>query len=299
MKYYFPIIILLLVASVTDIASQELNAKLTINAQKLGSVNRDKFNALQATLTQLLNDQKWTDATFAVTERIDCSITITLNEALNETSFKGEIQLTSRRPVYNSSYITTVFNYRDTQFSFDYQQGQSYNFNSISITDNLVATLAYYAYVIIGLDFDTFSLNGGRSYFTKAMNIANSAQSLNSPGWEPFSNNKNRYDLALALTDESTKDFHTLYYNYHRLGLDEMALNASRGRIRIIEAVNTDLQKIYETRPSTPLLTVFAETKLDELMKIASEATKDEKNELKKKLTQWFPAKSNIINTLK
>lgn len=279
--------------------AQELNAKLTINTQNIPSVSRDRFVDLQSTLTQLINEQQWTDATFTMRERIDCSIIITINEMDSETSFKAEIQVTSRRPVYNSTYITQVFNYRDTQFNFDYVQGQSYNFNSMNITDNLVATLAYYAYVVIGLDFDTFSSNGGRTYFAKALNIANSAQSLNTKGWEPFSNNKNRYDLALALTDEASKDFHSLYYNYHRLGLDEMAANPSRGRMRILESVNTDLQKLYETRPSSPLLTVFAESKLEELMKVCSEATSEEKQLMKKKLIQWFPTKNNIISTLK
>ena len=292
-------IILLLFLSISFAHAQELNAKITINSQAVPSVSRQRFVDLQSTLNQLINEQHWTDATFNNRERIDCSIIITISEMVSEIAFKADIQLTSRRPVYNSSYITQVFNYRDTQFNFDYLQGQSYNFNSMNITDNLVASLAYYAYILIGMDFDTFSLNGGRTYFNKALNIANSAQSLNTIGWEPFSNKINRYDLALALTDETSKYFHSLYYTYHRLGLDEMAGNPTRGRISILESVNTNLQGLYQARPSSPLFTVFADAKLEELVKIASEATKEEKAELKKNLLKWFPTKNSIINTLK
>lgn len=297
MKYYTIILSLIFFCN-THSYSQELNAKVSINAQKIQSTSREVFTTLQSSLNQLMNEQKWTDASFSRNERIDCSITITVTEIVSENSFRGEIQVLARRPVYNSSYLTQTINYRDTQFEFNYQQGQSIDFNSLTISDNLVATLTYYAYIIIGLDFDSFSLNGGRQYFTKALNIANSAQTLNTKGWEPFANNGNRYDLALALTDDSSKDFHTAYYKYHRLGLDEMAANPSRGRIRIIETI-ADLQKLYEARPSSPLFTLFAEAKIDELVKICSEASAEEKSDLKKKLIQLFPTKSNVINNLK
>ena len=291
------LIIILLSTSLLPAVSQELNARLTINAQKVQSTNRDVFVSLQASLNKLLNDQRWTDATFTRSERIDCSFAIIINEVVSETSFKAEIQVVSRRPVYNSSYITQTFNYRDTKFQFDYQRGQVVDFNTMNITDNLTATLAFYAYLIIGIDFDTFSPNGGRSYFTKALNIANAAQSFNTGGWEPFSNSGNRYDLAIALTEDSSKDFHTLYYTYHRLGLDEMAANVSRGRIRVVESI-ADLQKLYDSRPSSPLLTVFAEAKLDEFVKIASAASAEEKSELKKQLIKIFPTKNSVISGL-
>ena len=297
MKQLIAAIIIILVSG-TFAHAQELNAKLTINSQKVQTTNREKFATLENTIKTLLNEQRWTDATFTRNERIDCSITITINETIGDDSFKGEIQIVSRRPVYNSSYITTLMNYRDTQLEFDYISGQSIDFNAMNITDNLTATLAFYAYIIIGLDFDSFSLNGGRPYFEKAMSIANSAQSLNTKGWEPFSGKGNRYDLAVALTDESSKAFHPMWYNYHRMGLDEMAADPARGRIRIIETIK-DLMNLYNARPSSVLLTLYSESKINELVRACSEAKTDEKQEIKKNLLQVFPTKTTEVNLLK
>jgi len=279
--------------------AQELNAKLLINTRQLPSANNELFSSLESNLNQLLNDQKWTDATFSKNERIDCNITITLTEFVGET-FNGNIQLTSRRPVYNSSYTTALLNFRDAEFSFKYQQGQTLDFNSLQMNDNLVAVISFYVYIIIGLDFDSFSSNGGRPYFAKAMDIANMAQALEQKkGWEPFSGkSSNRYDLAMALTEESSGSFHSMWYNYHRMGLDEMAANASRGRIRIIESMN-DIQKLHEARPSSPLITLISETKIDEVVRVCSNATAEEKKDLKALLTKIFPTKSHLLNSLK
>lgn len=278
--------------------AQELNAKLTINTQKVQVMNRDIITSLEDNIKQLLSEQQWTSATFNTDERIDCSVAITINEMPTDNTFSGEIMITSRRPVYNSIYITPLFNYRDTKFNFDFIYGQSLDYNNMVISNNLIAVIAYYAYVIIGLDFDSFSPEGGKQFFAKAMSIANSAQTLNTIGWEPFSGKDSRYDLALALTEESSKIFHTVWYNYHRLGLDEMAANPSRGRIRIMEALN-ELKTLRESRPSSPLLTLFGEAKLDEILKICSEATPEEKSEMKKTLKLLFPAKGGTINNLK
>ena len=291
-------ILFILLLSIS-IQSQELNAKLTINAQKIPSQNQELFSNLETSLNQLLNDQKWTNVAFAKKERIDCNIMIYINENPEQNTYIAEMQITARRPVYNSTYVTSTFNYRDTQFDFDYMHGLSLDFNSMSIDNNLVAVISFYAYIILGLDFDSFSPNGGRPYFDKAMEIANMAQGLNTKGWEPFSGkNNNRYDLAIALTEESSASFHTLWYNYHRLGLDDMAANPSRGRIRIIESLD-DIQKLYDARPSSLLLAMLAETKIDEIVRVASEATAEEKQEIKKMLTRIFPTKSSLINSLK
>jgi hypothetical protein len=278
--------------------AQELNAKLTINASKIPAANQSLFSNMENSINQMLNTQ-WTNATFNRNERIECTINILINEMPADNSFTAEAQITSRRPVHNSSYITTLLNFRDTKFEFSYLQGESLDVSSISLNSNLVAVISFYAYIVIGLDFDSFSLNGGAPYFAKAMEIANMAQSLNTKGWEPFSGkNDNRYDLAVALTDESSKSFHSFWYNYHRNGLDEMAANPSRGRIRIIEAM-PDLQKLYDARPSSPLLSIISETKLSEIVNVCSQATAEEKQSLKKQLNQIFPTKGHIINNLK
>lgn len=285
-------------SSITGIQAQELNARLTLNTRKIQAANQELFSAMESSINQLLNEQKWTDHTFGRNERIDCTFMITINEMTVDNKFSADIQVTSRRPVYNSSYVTTVFNFRDTQVEFSYTQGQSLDISNTQINDNLVAVLSFYANIILGLDFDSFSINGGSPYFTRAMEIANMAQGMNTKGWEPFSGkNDNRYDLAVALTNESAKTFHNMWYNYHRMGLDEMAANASRGRIRIIQSL-TDLKTLYDARPSSPLLIIFGESKLDEIVRICSKATGEEKQEVKKLLTQIFPTKGSIINGL-
>lgn len=283
---------------VANLGAQELNATVTINTQKVEVSNSEIFKSLENSISELLNGEKWTNATFSKNERINVSFSIAINELQNESIFNTEIVITSRRPVYNSTYQTTLFNFRDTKFNFLFTYGESIRYNSLSISDNLVAVIAYYAYIVIGLDFDSFSKNGGKPYFAKAMEIANSAQSLNTEGWEPFANKNNRFDIAVALTDESMQSFHSIWYNYHRLGLDEMVVNPNRARIRIIETIN-DLKELYLKRPNSPLLTLFGEAKLDELIRICSENSKDEKKEIRKTLKQIFPTKSEIINNLK
>lgn len=296
MKKLIPLLFILLAISAQ---AQELNVKLNVNTQKVQMPNRELVASLENSILQLFNDQKWTESNFSRNERLDCIVSIAINEMQTEGSFVAEIQISSRRPVYNSSYVTPLLNYRDTQFDFNYTLGQSLDYSNNTVRDNLVAVIAFYSYIVIGLDFDSFSINGGQAYFAKAMEIANAAQSLNAKGWEPFSGSKaNRYDLAVALSDNSFKSFHTMWYNYHRLGLDEMAANASRGRIQVMQSID-ELEKLYKLRPSSPLLTLFAEAKLDELLKICSQATADEKKEMRKKLLQFFPAKNNEINELK
>lgn len=295
--------LVLFIISVTFLSiatyAQELNAKLTINTRKLPAANEQLFSSLERSVNQMLNDEKWTDATFNRKERIDCTIAISMNEMTGENSFSAEIQVSSRRPVYNSTYVTTLLNFRDTKLEFSYALGESLDVNNIVLTNNLVAVISFYTYITIGLDFDSFSLNGGAPYFARAMEIANTAQSLNTKGWEPFSGkNDNRYDLAVAFTEESSKSFHSFWYNYHRTGLDEMAANPSRGRIRIIECL-PDLQKLYEARPASPLLSIVGETKIDEIVRICSQATSEEKQSIKRTLNQIFPTKGQLINNLK
>lgn len=290
------IILLALIISVNNIYSQELDAKITINSSKIQSVDQQTISNLEESIKQLVNEQIWSNAKFGINEKIDCTIGITLNNMPSENTYGAEIHITTRRPVYNSAYVSPTINYRDTRFDFTYLLGQNLYYNEINISDNIVATIAFYINIIIGLDFGSFSLNGGQQYFIQAMDIANKAQSLNTKGWEPF-NGKSRYDLALALTEESSKSFHTLWYNYHRLGLDEMSGNATRGRLRIIGTIS-ELETLQSARPNSILLTLFSETKLDEFVKICSESTTEEKKDIKNRLKKIFPAKKSLIDTI-
>lgn len=296
MKLYY-IILFSLCAFTSQLKAQELDAKVAINSAKIQSVDNQAIKELEESIRQILNEQIWSNAKFEKDEKVDCTVGITLNSTPSENSYGAEIHITSRRPVYNAVYVTPLINYRDTRFDFNYVLGQSLYYNELTISDNIIGVLAFYANIIIGLDFDSFSLEGGKQYFAQALEIANKAQSLGTKGWEPFQG-KSRYDLALALTEESSKSFHSLWYNYHRIGLDEMAGNAARGRLRII-ATLTDLEALQSARPSSLLLTLFSETKLEEFVKVCSEATAEEKKDVKTRLKKLFPAKKSLIDTIK
>lgn len=278
--------------------SQELNARITVNSDKIQGTNKSVFTTLQTSLTEFVNNRKWTDATFAVNERIDCSMTIIVNEQ-NDNTFSAEIQVQSRRPVYNSSYTTTLFNFRDTQFDFEYVEFEQLEFTGTSLTSNLTATIVYYIYIILGLDFDSFSPLGGKAYFEQAQQIVNMAQSQGTwNGWKAFDGNQNRHALITALTDNTSENFRNMWYTYHRIGLDEMAANPDRGRTTIIETLPL-LEEVYKTRPTSVILQVYADTKLDELMSIYSKATSQEKQSALKLLSNIFPTQTKRLEALK
>lgn len=296
-KLYFIYILCMFISGSGLIKAQEMNMKVTLNTSQIQGTDKSVFDKIEESLNQLVNDRKWTDATFAVNELIEGSILITINE-VQENSYKGEIQIIVNRPVYNATYNTPLLNYRDTEFEFSYLLGENLEYIENNINSNLVATVAYYVYIVLGLDFDSYALNGGKPYYEKAMQIVNNAQSLNTKGWAPFGGDRNRYAMALALTEESSSVFHSMWYNYHRKGLDEMAANPSRGRAGVIATI-PDLQTIYKARPSSAILSFYGDTKLDELVNIYSEATSEEKNEAYKILQPIFPTKRYIIDKIK
>ena len=277
--------------------AQELNARITVNGDKIANANKSVFTTLQNALTEFINNRKWTDATFAVNERIDCSMTIIVNE-MEESSFKGEIQVQARRPVYNSSYTTTLLNFRDQQFDFEYMEGEPLEYQENMLTGNLTATVVFYIYIILGLDFDSFSPLGGTAYIQQAQQIVSLAQSQSWSGWKAFDSNRNRHAVATALQDNASEAFRNLWYTYHRKGLDEMAANPDRGRTTIIEALPA-LQEVKKTRPTSVLLQMFSDAKLDEIVLIYSKATTQEKQAGLKLLSNIFPTQGNRLEALK
>ena len=259
--------------------AQELNARVTINSDQVQATNKQVFTTLQNALTEFINNKKWTDATFAINERIECSMTILITEIVSDNSFKGEIQVQARRPVYNSSYTTTLLNHRDTEFSFDYTEFEPLEYTENVLNSNLIATVVFYIYTILGLDFDSFSPQGGSAFLQQAQQIVSLAQAQTSwTGWKAFENDRNRHALATALQDNTSEAFREMWYNYHRKGLDEMAANPDRGRTTIIGLLPV-LEQVKSTRPTSPLLQMFADAKLDEVVLIYSKATTQEKQE--------------------
>lgn len=278
--------------------AQEINARVTINGDKIQTTNANLFTTLQNALTEFINNRRWTDATFSMNERIDCTMTIILDE-MNDNSFTGEIQVQARRPVYNSSYTTTLLNFRDRQLNFEYTEYEPLEYSDQTLYNNLTATVMFYIYVILGLDFDSFSLKGGSAYYQQAQQIVNMAQSQGSwSGWRAFDTNTNRHAVITALTDNTSDTFRTMWYTYHRRGLDEMAANPDRGRTTIIEVLPA-LEQVKSTRPSSVVLQMFSDAKLDEIVAIYSRANTQEKQAGYKMLSNLYPAETTRMESMK
>ena len=278
--------------------SNELNAMLTINSDKVQGSNKQVFNTLQSALIEFINNKKWTTATFAQNERIDCSFTIIVNTQ-EDKRFSAEIQVQAQRPVYNSTYTTTIFNFRDTELDFEYTEFEPLEYTENTLQNNLTATIIFYIYMILGFDFESFSPNSGQQFFQQAQQVVNLAQSEPSwNGWTAFSNRRNRHALATALTENQGSGFQTMWYNYHRKGLDEMAANPDRGRTNLIATIPA-LKELKSARPNSILLQLFYDCKLDETVSIYSKATTQEKQEGYKMLSDLFPTASTRLESLK
>ena len=281
-----------------SIRGQEINATLTINSDKVQGSDKQIFNTLQRALLEFINNKKWTTATFALNERIECTFTIMVN-SLEGNLFSAEIQVQALRPVYNSAFQTSIFNFRDTEFDFEYTEFEPLEYTENMLNSNLTATIVYYIYIILGFDFASFAPNGGLPYFQQAQQIVTVAQSQPAwNGWTAFANRRNRHALATALTENQGSAFHTMWYTYHRKGLDEMAANPDRGRTNLIAALPA-LKELKSARPNSILLQFFSDCKLDETVSVYSKATNQEKQEAVKLFSDLFPTASSRLEPLK
>ena len=238
-----------------------------------------------------MNNRRWTAASYGKNERIDCSINIIVNSADGE-NFNTEMIVQSRRPVYNSSYNSTLLNFKDNTFNFTYKEFDPLEFSENDVNSSLTATLAYYAYLIIGYDADSFSRLGGNPYFQRAVNIVNQAQSRDWVGWKAFENNKNRYALINNIMDEAFKKYRNYFYEYHRLGLDIMTENSTNGRAKIAENIQL-LREANRARPSAIVISSFLDAKTDELINIFKQGTTLEKEKVIEILTDVNPASAS------
>jgi hypothetical protein len=274
-----------------------MNARITVNSDKIQGTNKQVYTSLQNALMEFVNNRKWTDATFATNEKIDCTMTIVINEH-TDNNFKSEIQIQARRPVYNSGYTTTLLNFQDRQLDFEYVEFSPLEYTDNTLESNLTATIVYYIYLILGLDFDSFSPKGGTAFFQQALQIVNLTQSQPGwNGWKAFENDRNRHALITALTETAADPFRDMWYNYHRKGLDEMAANADRGRTTILEALPA-LEQLRSARPSSVLLQLFSDAKLDEVVAIYSKANMQEKQAGFKMLSTLYPTAATRLDAL-
>jgi hypothetical protein len=294
----FASLIILFLAFGMALQAQELNARVTVNSERIQGTNKNVFTSLERALNQFINGTKWSATTFAPNERIDCTFSLIILEQPSDNSFKAEIFVQSRRPVYNASYTTTLLNYRDTKFDFEYMENAMIEAQQNTLNSNLEAVISFYANLILALDFDSFSPLGGSVFYRQAQNIVNMAQSSTWGGWSAFDDTKSRGSMIAAYMDESLRNYHELWYAYHRKGLDEMAANPDRGRMTLLSALPV-LKEIRQVRSSEIVLQMFADTKLDEVVSIASKATADEKKELYELLRSVFPSMSGILEPLR
>ena len=259
----------IIILAVLGLRAQELQVKVNINHSQITGTDISVFENLQQSVEQFINERQWTPLQFQKHERIQCSINITVNAYIRETNlFECTALIQANRPVYNSAYTTTLYNNKDDNFQFTFAQFDQLNFREEVVDQQLTALLAYYAYLIIGLDLDSFSPLAGTDILQRCMYLVNNAQELGFPGWKPFDDNRNRFAIINDYLDESMRPFRQLQYDYYRKGLDEMANNAERGRTEISEALENDLKQAHENKPLSLLPQIWTDFKRDELVNI-------------------------------
>jgi hypothetical protein len=269
--------------------AQELRCNVTVSAHGIPGSNQNLFRTMQSDLYDFMNNRKWTDHVYTYDEKIRCNILIRLDEQISADEFKGSIQVQLTRPIYNSSYTSTVLNIKDNDFHCKYQEFQPLEFNETSNRDNLTNIMAFYAYVILGFDYDTFSEEGGTEFFQKAQAIVNNSQNARERGWKAFESERNRYWLMENVMNKSYSSFRTCMYNYHRNGLDMMSERVEEGRANIATSLR-DIQKVFRRRPSTYILQMFFDAKADELVNIFSKSYPDERNRVMAILNEVDPS---------
>ena len=293
-------ILLLLATSLWVVADEmELNCEVEINAQQVANANKEVFDALKDAISEYMNSTKWTDAHFAINERIQCKLFFAIKEYNDGTNqMKGELTIQSQRPVYNSSYTTTLINFKDTKIDFTYQSGEQLVFSQQEWQSSLTGLLNFYAYLIIAIDCDTFAPNGGDPYYDQAAAVVRMAQSTGESGWKAFEDNKNRSAVLSAYTDKATAPIRTLLYDYHRQGLDQMVVSVDKGRNNITKTLD-NLKKIYDVQPMSVALSMFRDAKLDELINVYSKANTSEKQQVYDLLSEIYPTELERLKKIK
>lgn len=302
MKKIFFMLLMALVGfmpAFADDEATELNCEVEVNSEKITNGSKDIFNELKQSITDYMNTTKWTNATFGTNEKIYCKLMLTVSSWDDATGvMKGDLQIQSQRPVYNSSYTTSLINYKDNKVDFVFDTGHQLVFNEMQMEDNLTAILNFWAYMIIAVDFDSFELNGGDPYYERAAQVVRLAQSAGETGWKAFEDNTNRSAVLSSFTDTQTSPIRQILYDYHRMGLDQMVVTVDKGRSAITHTLE-NLGKIYEVAPMSVCLTMFKNAKLDELINIYSKANMTEKEAVYEMLYQVYPSETTRLDQIK
>ncbi len=278
--------------------AQDLNARVTILSPKVQNTNKRPLEVLEIAIRDFLNNRKWTVNQLKPNERIDCSFVLNLSEWDGSSSYKAEAQIISSRPVFGTSYNSTILSVSDKNFDFNYTEGQPLEFSDQNFDNNLSSILAFYAYIIIGLDNDTFSKMAGSGYYTKAQAVLNYSQNAPFTGWKAFENLRNRYWLIENLTNKSFNPLREILYTYHRDGLDQMNENINKARKTIANSL-PDLMDLDKQKQGSPLNQVFYTAKSDEIINIFSKSDPQEKMKIYNLMVSVDPANQAKYETLK
>lgn len=291
------IIVLFLISSLVSLHAQELNCTVTIDAEQTGQPNQQVFRTLEQQLTEFLTNTKWTDKVYKNQERIDCNFTLIITSYESD-SFGATLQVQASRPVYGSTYDSPIYNYNDRQCNFDYVEFQPLVFNINSFDSNLMSVLAFHVFTVIGMDADSFELNGGQEYFEIAKQIVNTAAASNFAGWRATDGTQSRFRFNDALISNVYKEFHDAMYEYHRLGLDKMSESPRDAKLGIIASMET-LKSINDRRPNSYLLRTFFDAKGDEIQAIFSGGPSVDIAKLIENLNRMAPTKRSNWSEIK
>ncbi|MDG1283056.1 MAG: DUF4835 family protein, partial [Flavobacteriales bacterium] len=242
-------LIFIFFVNVFSLNAQELICNVRVNSNQIQTSDRKVFQTMQTEIYEFINNKNWTSTKIDNEEKIECTIMINISNKISNDEYEGTLQIQSTRPVYGTSYKSTLFNYIDNDFKFKYLEYQSLEFSNTTHLSNLTSVIAFYVNIILGMDFATFSEEGGNEYFNIAQKIVNNAQNTPEKGWKAFENDKNRYWLANDLMESRYSAFHAVMYKYHRLGLDNLAENPEDARFEITEAIES-LKSIYRENSS-------------------------------------------------
>lgn len=277
--------------------AQELRCAVEVNSDKIEGTSKSVFETLQQSINDYMNENRFSNASFSPNERIECRMFMTVNEYDGD-RIKADLQVQLSRPVYNSSYTTTLLNFRDTKVEFDYREGDPLIYNETTFDNNLTAILNYYALLFLAIDFDSFSPEGGQQFFDRAASIVQMAQSSGEVGWKAFEDTKNRSAVLSSYTDGNMAGVRRLLYDYHRKGLDEMVTSPDKGRAAITEGL-AEIEKVYKVAPMSVALSIFRDSKLDELVNLYSKAPEAERTRAYEILQPIYPTDTERLDKIK
>lgn len=287
-----PTFLLILLFLNNNIKAQELSAQVVVNSDLVNQTNQQIFRTLERSLNEFINTQVWTNQSFQDQERIRCSFVLNLT-SYNSDRFEATLQVQSQRPVFDSNYVSPVLNFLDKDIVFSYQEFQPLFFNRASFESNLVSLISFYAYIILGLDADSFDLYGGNSYFEQAFQIVNLAQSSSQSGWKPSDGTRNRFWLIDSMRSNSFREYRESLYTYHREGLDQMTQLPEQGKTAIMKAIQ-QLEPLYQRRPNAFLLQMFFDAKVEEIVSLFSDGPAvdfDQTESILRKIAPFFTAR--------